>query len=129
MATAKTVELPVQKMCESYQSIWQGAYEDIFNLVLEHNDIPEDKRYVDIDFPEVSEEAAASIAQSIALIAQVFPEFANSDDVKQIALMALGVNNVKEVLEQLSKEAKSDPNVALAKALRLFRESLKKEDK
>jgi len=129
LATAKTVELPVQKMCESYQSIWQGALEDIFDLVLEHNDIPEDKRYIDIDFPKVSEEAAASIAQSLSLISQVFPEFANSDDVKQIALMALGVNNVSEVLDKLKEIAKSDPNVILAKALRLFRESLKKEDK
>lgn len=125
LATAKTVELPVQKMCESYQAIWQGAYEDIFNLILEKNGIEEDKRYVDMDFPVISEEMASAMAQSITQICQTFPEFASSDDVKQIALMTLGVNNVNDVLGQLSKEAKSDPSVALAKALRTFREILK----
>jgi len=35
--------------------------------------------------------------------------------------MTLGVNNVSEVLDQLSKESKGDVNVKLAKALREFR--------
>jgi len=124
LATAKTVELPVQKMCESYQAIWQGVYEDIFGLVLEHNGITGDNLYVDIDFPKISEETAASMAQSLFQISQVFPEFLNSNDLKQQALMILGIKNVNDVLGQLSNEAKGDPNVALAKALRQFREVL-----
>ena len=123
LATAKTVELPVQKMCESYQSIWQGVYEDIFNLILTHNGIND--TYVDIDFPKISEEAAASIAQSLLQISQVFPEFTSSHDVKQTALGVLGIKNVNDVLEQLNQETKGDPNVQLAKALRDFRELLK----
>lgn len=127
LATAKTVELPVQKMCESYQAIWQGAYEDIFELVLEQNAIKDDKRYVDIDFPVISEEMASSIAHSIFEMYQVYPEIIGSDDVKQIALKILGVNNVNEVLEQLSQETKGDSNIQLIKALKSFRESLNKE--
>lgn len=126
LATAKTVELPVQKMCESYQAIWQDAYRDIFDLVLEHNGVPIDKRYIDIDFPKVSEETAASMAQALMQIGQTFPRLTDSRDVMQIALLSLGIPNTNEVLEQLEKEAERDPNAALAKALRNFRESLGK---
>jgi len=126
LATAKTVELPVQKMCESYQAVWQGAYEDIFQLILTENNIAEDKQYVDMDFPVISEEMAAAMAQSMSLLCQIFPQFTDSQDVQQQALMILGVQNANEVLEQLGKETKGDPSVALAKALRQFRETLKK---
>ena len=129
LATAKTVELPVQKMCESYQAIWQDAYRDIFDLVLAYNDIPEDKRYVDIDFPKVSEEAAASVAQSIMQMVQTFPKLADSTDVLQSALLTLGIKDTNAVIEQLEKieqESAGDVNVKLAKALREFRETLKK---
>jgi len=118
LATAKTVELPVQKMCESYQAVWQGAYEDIFQLILSHNNVKEDKQYVDMDFPAVSEEMAAAMAQSMSLLCQIFPQFADSQDVQQQALMILGVRNANEVLEQLSNETKGDPSKALIKALR-----------
>jgi len=126
LATAKTVELPVQKMCESYQAIWQDAYRDIFDLILEHNGIPENKRYIDLDFPKVSEEAAASMAQSLMQIVQTFPRLADSNDVLQQALLTLGISNTNEVLEQL-EQTESDPNVRLARALREFRKVLNKE--
>ena len=121
LATAKTVELPVQKMCESYQSVWAGVYNDLFQQVLSQNQIKD--IYIDFDFPKVSEEAAASVAQSIMQMVQTFPEFANSQDVQQQALLTLGIKDVNEALKQITKEAKSDPNVALAKALRQFREA------
>lgn len=127
LATAKTVELPVQKMCESYQAVWQGAYEDIFQLILTHNDVEVDKQYVDMDFPVISEEMAAAMAQSMSLLCQIFPQFADSQDVQQQALMILGVQNVNEVLADLAKATEGDPSVALAKVLRKFRESLKVE--
>ena len=127
LATAKTVELPVQKMCESYQAIWQGAYEDIFQLILTHNNIAEDKQYVDMDFPVISEEMAAAMAQSMGVLCQTFPQFTDSQDVQQRALMVLGIQNANEVLEDLNKATEGDPGVALAKALRRIRESLKRE--
>lgn len=125
LATAKTVELPVKKMCESYQAIWQGAYEDIFDLILTQGKIKLENQYVDLDFPAISEEMASSMADSIMKLCGVFPEFANSQDVMQIALMTMGVKNVNDVLEQLSKEAKSEPAVKLVKALKEYKESLK----
>ncbi len=123
LATAKTVELPVKHMCESYQSIWTGAYQDIFSLILNDNGVKE--TYVDIDFPKVSEDAISAVSHAIHQMCQVFPEFATSQDVQQMALMALGITNVNKVLENLTQEAKRDPNVQLAKALKHLREHVK----
>jgi hypothetical protein len=84
--------------------------------------------YVDLDFPAVTEESAAVMSQSIAQMVQTFPKLADSNDVLQQALMTLGIKNTNEVIDQLdkiAKESKSDPNVALAKALKQFREVIK----
>jgi len=125
LATAKTVELPMMKMFQSYQAIWGDAYKDINEVVFNHNDIPEDKQYVDIDFPNIAPEDIALAAQAIVQILQVMPELGYSEDVKQIALMTLGVNDPAEVLEELGKAEESNPEIKLAKALKQFRESLK----
>ena len=125
LATAKTVELPVMKMCQSYQATWSGAFADIDNLILEKAGVSEDKRYVDRDFPDISLEDALSLAQAIQGLTMAFPQFADSDDVMQRALMAIGVNNTSEVLDAMVKEAKGrNPNVALIKALREFKEAI-----
>jgi len=42
--------------------------------------------------------------------------------------MALGVNDPSEVLDQLAKEVKANPELALSKALKQLRESLKKKE-
>ena len=122
LATAKTVELPMMKMFQSYQKVWEDVYEDINNVILEHNGIAEDKRYVDMDFPPIAPEDLVGIAQALAVILPNMPEFAYSDDVKRVALMALGINNPSEVLDALSTEAKSNPNIMLSRALKELRE-------
>jgi len=121
LATAKTVELPMMKMFQSYQAIWKGAFKDINEVVLEHSGIPEDKWYVDIDFPAIAPEDLAGIAQSLQAIVTVLPNLGDSRDVKQVALMALGIDDTAEVLDALAKESKSDVNIKLARALREFR--------
>lgn len=126
-ATAKTVELPMVKMFESYQSVWRDTYKDICNLVLGHAGIADDKRYVDWDFPAVTPEDAGAIAQNIAALVPVVPELSYSEDVLQAALMAVGVKDVNEAMEQLKNQAKEsgDPGLRLAKALRRFQEAVK----
>ncbi len=125
LATAKTVELPMMKMFQSYQAIWNDVYQDIDEVILEHAGIPSDKWYVDRDFPAIAPADIALAAEAIVGILQVLPEFGYSDDVKQIALMTLGVNDPAEVIAALSKEAKGEPGLALVKVLRQFKESLK----
>jgi len=128
LATAKTVELPMMKMFQSYQAIWSDVYQDIDEVVLEHNQIPPDKWYIDRDFPAIAPADVAQAAAALVQILQVMPELAYSDDVKQIALLTLGVNNPAEVIGQLDKESRGNPEIALTKALKQFRENLKKKE-
>lgn len=130
LATAKTVELPMLKMFQSYQAVWADAYQDIFELVLEHNKIPHygkenvDLWYVDKDFPTIAPEDAFAAAQAIVQIVTAFPDFALLSDVQQQALLALGINDPAQVLEELQKLEKSEESnvsVKLARVLREFR--------
>jgi len=125
LATAKTVELPMMKMFQSYQQIWADAYRDIDEVILEHNGVAPDKWYIDRDFPAIAPEDVAQAAKSLVDILTVMPEFAYSPDVQQVALMILGINDPAEVLAAMAKESKTDPNIRLARALREFRTVLR----
>lgn len=127
LATAKTVELPMLKMFQSNQAVWGDAYQDIFEIVLEYNKVDSKNWYVDKDFPAIAPEDVFAAAQSIVQIVTAFPEFSSIPDVQQQALIAMGINDPAQVLEQLSKEAKNDPTIPLAKALREFKRFM--EDK
>ena len=50
------------------------------------------------------------------------PELGESDDVKQIALMTLGIDDTAEGRDTLSKADEANPSIALTKALRQFKE-------
>jgi len=120
-ATAKTVELPMIKMFESYQSVWRDTYKNITNIVLDHANIPEDKRYIDWDFPNITPDDAGAVATNIAALVPVIPELAYSEDVLQAALMSVGVKDVNEAIEQLKATESGDGvNLRLAKALKEF---------
>ncbi len=127
LATAKTVELPMMKMFQSYQAIWADAYQDIDEIVFVHNGIKPEKWYVDRDFPAISPVDYVAMAQSIQQIIQSMPEFGLSPDVQQQALLSIGINDPGEVLDFLSKEAKKNPSIPLARALRRLREIIEKE--
>ena len=127
LATAKTVELPVFKMIHSYQKVWEDTYQDIDEIILEHAKIPPDKWYIDRDFPAIAPADVAQMGQTMSLMLQAFPEFSALDDVKQIALMTLGIDDTAEVLDELSNEAKSNPEIALSRILKEFKESLRKK--
>lgn len=129
LATAKTVELPMMKMFQSYQAVWADAYKDINEVVFTHNQIPEDEQYVDMDFPKIAPADVAAAAQAILSILQVLPALGDSDDVKQIALMTLGVNDPAEVLDALSQEALKNPDAAIARALKQLREAIQNKEK
>ncbi len=108
LATAKTVELPMMKMFQSYQATWRDIYKDINAIVLSNSGIPEDKWYVDMDFPPIAPEDVVQMAQSMKEITTIFPEFTESTDVKQQALMVLGINDPQKVLEELDKLAEEE---------------------
>lgn len=125
LATAKTVELPMMKMFQSYQAVWQDAYKDINEIVLAHNGVSPENWYIDMDFPNIAPADVAAAATAMVQILQVLPALGDSPDVQQIGLMLLGVNDPAEVMDELAKEVKSNPDVALTRALRQFREAIK----
>jgi len=125
LATAKTVELPMMKMFQSYQAVWIDTYKDIDEIVLAYNKVPPLLWYVDRDFPAIAPTDIAQAATAIVQILGVLPNLAMSDDVMQVALMTLGIDDPAEVIAQLTQESKINPEIALTKALRAFREVLK----
>lgn len=129
LATAKTVELPMMKMFQSYQKVWADTYQDIDEIVYAHNDIKEDKWYTDRDLPAISPVDYVAMATSIQQIILSIPELGLSPDVQQQALLSIGVNNPGEVLDALAKEAKRNPAIALIKDLKQLREVLAKRSK
>ncbi len=128
LATAKTVELPVFKMCQSYQKVWADTYKDINEIVLAYNKVPEDQWYVDMDFPPIAPADQGLLAQALSLIIPQMPQLADSPDVQQVALMLLGIDDTAEVLDALTQEAKTNPSVALTKVLKQFRENISKKE-
>ena len=134
LATAKTVELPMIKMFQSYQSVWDFAYQEIDEVVLEYNEVPEKNWYVDRDFPSIEPMDVAQAAESLVKVTGVFPDFGELRDVKQMALMILGIDDTKEVLNQLEgvTQEESDPYVMIKKGVHIIerkvRESLKKKE-
>ena len=125
LATAKTVELPMLKMFQSYQAVWADAYKDINEVILEHYNVPEDKWYIDMDFPKVAPEDVLAVATALVQILQAMPDLAYADDVKQIALLTLGINDPQEVLDNLATESIGNTDVKLIKAIQQLKEAIK----
>ena len=122
LATAKTVELPVLKMIQSFQKVWEDYYQGMDEVVLDHNNISPDNWYVDRDFPPIAPRDAAAIATAVQQVVQVFPAFADVNEVKHSALMALGIDDTAKVIEELEKmnESVGNTDVALTREVRKF---------
>jgi hypothetical protein len=123
LATAKTVELPVAKMIESYQAIWSDFYDQIDQLILERAGIAPDKRYVDRDFPPVIPSDDSQMADNISKISLAMPELLQSRDVMQMALMSLGVKDPNEAIDQImGQPGQESVEWQLSRALKNFKE-------
>ena len=129
LATAQTVELPMLKMLQSYQVIWKSAYSDINDVILEHADVPESDWYVDMDFAPIAPEDALAMADALVKVIGAFPELGESKDVKQQALVALGINDTAAVLEELKKLPEGSQEAATIRVLKRLEEALSRGDK
>uniref|UniRef100_A0A6M3IZK3 Putative portal protein n=1 Tax=viral metagenome TaxID=1070528 RepID=A0A6M3IZK3_9ZZZZ len=103
LATAKTVELPVLKMCQSYQAVWSDAFKDMDELVLEHFGVAP-VTPIDRDFPAITPEDAIAVSTALSQLMVAIPKLADVRDVIQVALLALGINNTGEVLDEIEKQ-------------------------
>lgn len=129
LATAKTVELPVMKMIESYQAIWTDAYDEIDAVVLRHNNIDPNSegRYVDRDFPSITPSDQSEMANNITAIMAPFPEFKMSRDVVQQALLSIGIKDPNPVIDSVmgAEGSQESTNIMLLRALKGIKEAMK----
>ena len=82
-----------------------------------------------MDFPKIAPTDVLVAAEAMVSILQVIPQLGDSDDVKQIALMTLGVNYPAEVSDELTKAAESNPDAAIARELKHLREAIQNKEK
>jgi hypothetical protein len=123
LATATAMELPMLKSFTSYQELWKSAFGDIFRLILgEDLDSIEDQSTIDIDLPPILAEDITRLGQFVTALTTAFPE-AKVDAVLKALLVALKVNNIDEIMNDVEENRKKiDANqelqnqVMLAKA-------------
>lgn len=122
LATSKAMELPMLKMFESYQQVWEDTYGALFEFVLINAGIPPAERYVDIDSPPIIEKDAPAIIEAIAKALTIMPEL-NTDELRKMMLTTLGINDPDEVLAKIKPADAAGPK--LAQALRQYAEALR----
>ena len=106
LATAKTVELPMMKMFQSFQKVWNDAYQDMDEVVLEFNGVSPKDWYVDRTFPPIAPKDVLALSDAIEKMVRTFPQFAESPDVQQQALVAMAINDPAEALAQIDELVK-----------------------
>ena len=128
LATAKTVELPMLKMFQSMQQVWEDFYRSIDEAVLLHNKIAPDKWYVDINWPPIAPKDIASMADALSKVVATFPQMGDSEEVMMVALNTLGIDDVSEVIDNMAKQAKSNGYAEVARGLRKIQKEFKEMD-
>lgn len=101
LATATAMELPMLKMFESYQQLWAGAYQEIF----QHISGKEEGLEVDIDFPPMLSRDINNYADGVTKFNQAVPGLADSRSVLMQILMTLGINNADEEVDAIIQRA------------------------
>ena len=106
LATATAMELPMLKQFGAYQKLWADTYHRIIAMIIGEDAY--EQAGIDVDFPPILESDIAKISTAIGQLTGSLPGFAKLKDVQAKALMALGVNNISEVLDELEELNKEE---------------------
>lgn len=106
LATATAMELPMLKSFTGYQKLWADAIRDLFSIVLNEQDDLK-PAVIDIDMAPILKDDLRNLGTAIQAIAMVFPEIA-VDEVLQAMLIALGINNVEDVMDSIREKRQND---------------------
>jgi len=98
LATAEAMELPMLKSFTGYQELWKDAWRDIFGIVLGQE--PEN---LQVNLPPMLKDDLSRLGQFLMGLHQVFPEV-QVPEILQMCLVALGVNNVEDVMESIEEK-------------------------
>lgn len=113
LATAEAMELPMLKEFTGYQELWKDVWRDIFAIIL-GEDIDEEPLDVTVNLPNILQDDLKKLGEFLTGLHQVFPEV-QIPEILQICLVAMGVNNVDQVM--LSVAAKKAENATLAQVV------------
>lgn len=131
LATSTSMELPVIKMIESEQKLWESIYHDLINFQIDIAAVggvisgetvdrdeleveTEENRMIDIDFPPITQKeidryiTAVTGAESASLLPY--------KSAARLVMEALGVNNIDEELEELTDAKAIQDKIAEVKA-------------
>jgi hypothetical protein len=97
LATATAMELPMLKSFTGYQELWRDTWRDLFTIVLELDEEPED---LEVDLPAMLQDDLSRLGQFLMGLHQVFPEI-QIPEILQLCLVALGVNDIDEVMKKI----------------------------
>ena len=131
LATATSMELPVIKMIESEQKLWESIYLDLINFqidiaviggvlsgeVVDRDELetePEEIRTVDIDFPPITQKDLNTYIQAVA--GAESGSLIPYKEAARLAMQAFGVNNIDEALEELTDAKDIKDKIAEVKA-------------
>lgn len=113
LATATAMELPVLKMMEARQELWESVYRDIIGWMLKRSGF--DPERLELTMPGILQRDAATTISSLAsLVSAVDPQVQNKELIRYVvgeALETMGKQNVEEILARLFPEDWTPPAV------------------
>ena len=138
LSVATTMELPILKMFQAEQEIYRDIYDDLIQYEFEQVGVPEDKRAVDIAFPEIVIKDVPALMQGLVNGVAVAPRLGGSEVIEMLVLSAFGVQDPAAVIEKLTddnaggqpggnepQDDETQEAVITAKTLRRFAQELR----
>ncbi len=108
LATQRSIESPMMKAFKSFQKTLEDTFEVIIQFVFEVEGVPADQRVVDIDFPEIVDKARPEQMEMLKKLLELFPQFAQSEEVQSFGLGLVGLNNPDQIIDKVG-EAEKEP--------------------
>lgn len=135
LSVATTMELPILKQFQAEQEIYREIYTDLILYEFEQVSVPEDKRDIEIDFPEIVIKDVPALMTGLQSAVTVAPRLGGSEAIEMFILSAFGIQDPAAVIEGLEDvEPEEEPEggdeetqeaVQLAKGLRRLATKLK----
>jgi hypothetical protein len=100
LATAESMEFPVRKLAERWQTFWTGIFDELFRFQVQVLGIEVDtETLVEFDLPDLDIRDAPSLLGALAQ-AKMAGVLAD-EDVARAAAFALNVGNVEEAVQRV----------------------------
>lgn len=109
LATATAMEVPTLRLFARYQQFWRSVWADLVNAVLDKGEqygglqAPREDRDVDVSTDALLDADLGELASAV----EAFGPYLPPEVVRRVALEALNVPNIDDVLEQYEEESEA----------------------